>query len=203
MTGLRKALGGVTKLTDAQASYDHFSRWQEETNAEKNHRGAAILLATNVENALQTAIVHLIEIKKGERSKLFGANCPFSSLANKITVAYALEIFGDETKRNLDIIRSVRNAFAHAKQPITFETEQIKRVCEFLAIPILLRPVAIPKDDGSHLTGRARFQRVCNAIAHNLLITSTHRMKFGIGRGELRFELKDGMHLVALPVPLL
>jgi hypothetical protein len=50
---IKKALEALNQLTDAQPTYDHFADFIKETNAEKNDRGAAILLATNVENALQ------------------------------------------------------------------------------------------------------------------------------------------------------
>jgi hypothetical protein len=200
--GLKRVLDELGELTDSQPSHKYFTQWQEETNAERNHRGAAILLATNVENALQSVIIRVIEIKEGQRQKLFGPNAPLGSFSNKITLAYAMDLFGNETKTNLDIIRSIRNAFAHAKLPITFETGQVQRACEFLTIPtVLLRPVAIPKDDSKHLTGRKRFQRVCNDIAHNFLIVSLSG-KFAVGASQLKFQLHPGIHLVALPLPL-
>jgi hypothetical protein len=69
---------------------------------------------------------------------LLGANGPLGSFANEILIGYALNIFGDETKANLDIIRAVRNAFAHAKIPIKFTTPQVKNACTHLRIPTLL-----------------------------------------------------------------
>jgi hypothetical protein len=94
---LRKALSALNELMDAPPAHKHFAQWQRETSAEKNDRGAAILLATNVENALQGAITQIIEIKKGQHSKIFGLNAPLGSFANMITMAYAMQVFGDET----------------------------------------------------------------------------------------------------------
>src|SRR3984885_4981880 len=148
-TGLRSSLEALNRLTDTQPSHGHFALWQEEVTAEKNDRGAAILLGTNVENAIQSAIVRFIDVQAGQSGRLFRSNAPLSSFANKITIAYALNIFGEETQTNLELIRSVRNTFAHAKVPITFETTEVQRACEFLTIPTLLPPHTVLNDRGA------------------------------------------------------
>jgi hypothetical protein len=112
-----KALEALNQLIHAQPTHDHFADFIKETNAEKNDRGAAILLATNVENALQGALTRMFRTRSNTR-KLFGVNSPLGAFSNKFEVGYALGIFGDQTKSNLDIIRTVRNAFAHAKIPL-------------------------------------------------------------------------------------
>src|ERR1700733_9815244 len=48
-----------------------------------------------------------------------------SAFSRKIASARALKIIGPITNENLTIIRHVRNAFAHAKLPIDFQTSQI------------------------------------------------------------------------------
>ena len=163
----RSAIEALNRLTDEQPTYDHFSEFIAETNAEKNDRGAAILLATNVENALQIALLRMFKTRKDQARGLFGSNSPLGTFANKIQMAYALDIFGDETKANLDIIRTVRNAFAHAKIPIKFETPQVKNACAHLHIPTLLPPHTV-RPPQERIEGRKRFQTVCNDVAHNL-----------------------------------
>jgi hypothetical protein len=144
----------------------------EEIKAEKNDRGAAILLATNLENALEYAIRQLLRVGDGQYDLLFGLDsCPMGTFENKIRMAYALEIFGQETKANLNTIKAVRNAFAHTKLPIGFETEQVKAACELLTIPILLPPHTVrPKVNETTLSARERFHMVCEYLSHNLLI---------------------------------
>jgi hypothetical protein len=198
---LRKALEALNELMDAAPSHEHFAQWQRETNAERNDRGAAILLATNVENALQGAITQILHIKKGQRNGIFGLNAPLGSFANMITMGYAMEVFGDETKSNLDIIRRVRNAFAHSKLPIDFQTDQITRVCDFLTVPALLPPHAVQRGNVVSHTSRRKFQTVCNAIAHNLLMFSMSR-KVGVDPGWLKVILPARTHVVMLPLPL-
>jgi hypothetical protein len=198
---LKKALEALNELMDAPPSHEHFAQWQRETNAERNDRGAAILLATNVENALQGAITQILDIKKGQWSNIFGLNAPLGSFANMVTMAYAMRVFGDETKSNLDIIRRVRNAFAHSKLPIDFQTVQIARVCDFLTVPTLLPPHTVQKEDGASHTGRKKFQTVCNAVAHNLLMFSMSRA-VEVDPGWLKVTLPARTHVLMLPLPL-
>jgi hypothetical protein len=60
---LRSILETLSELSYKQPTRDHFSDFMEETNSEKNDRGAAILLATNVENALQGAILSILRAR--------------------------------------------------------------------------------------------------------------------------------------------
>jgi hypothetical protein len=52
-------------------------------------------------------------------------------------------LFGDQMKHNLECIRGIRNAFAHAVIPITFETSELKAVCDTMMMPEICFPRAI------------------------------------------------------------
>jgi hypothetical protein len=197
---VHSALDALIKLTDAPATHEHLERWHRETTTEKNDRGAAILMATNVENALQSALAGLMWIRKGQNRKLFGINAPVGSFANKITLAYALEIIGDETYTNLELIRGIRNAFAHAKQPIDFDSSQIKDACAFMIVPPITGPELLEKDR-EPLVGRKRFQKVCHNTAHNLLMFYLFRT-VEIPEGWLNFQPPADAYAVLLHRPL-
>jgi hypothetical protein len=190
------ALAALRDLTYQQPSYDHFSDFMAETNSEKNDRGAAILLATNVENALQGAILSILKTRPNRAKALFGVESPMGTFSNTVQMTYFMDIFGDETKLNLDIIRTVRNAFAHAKIPIKFETAEVKEACSHLIIPKLLAPHVMrgPQD---HLEGRKRFQRVCNDVAHNLLVFSTKGYMRLDPNQVLKFQLPGNFEIAA------
>jgi hypothetical protein len=196
----RTALQALQHLVDEQPTYDTLIEFITETNSEKNDRGAAILLATNVENALHGTIVAML---RAQRTKeLFGANSALGSFANKIQMAYAMDIFGDETKHNLDIVRTVRNAFAHAKIPIKFDTMQVKEACSHLVIPKPIQPHAVRPPLG-HLEGRKLFQEVCNTTAHNLSMASIgphHRIPDE--KVSLRLQLPEDFQIFAKRQPL-
>jgi hypothetical protein len=189
------ALQALQHLIDEQPTHDHLLDFMAETNSEKNDRGAAILMATNVENALQGAIVELLVAARIKG--LFRAEGALGSFANKVQMAYAMDIFGDETKANLDIVRIVRNAFAHAKIPIKFDTIQVKEACSHLVIPKSLPPTTL-RPPQPHIEGRKLFQEVCNTTAHNLSMVSIGaRHRIPREKISLRFELPENYEISA------
>ena len=112
----------------------------------KNDRGAAILLAANLESSLQIAIER--KEPTADRTATFEA---------KIKKGHALGLFGEETKNNLDLIRWIRNAFAHSLSPVRFSTAEIESACALLKLPA---PVGKADDQGD-ATGRQRFRLAC------------------------------------------
>ena len=177
MPSMKTALKSIRKLAQTEASSEHFVMFNEQIRAEKNDRGAAILAATNVENALQYALRRRLVVKEAQYESLFGLNSPLGTFDNKIRVAFAVKIFGEQTERNLELIRVIRNTFAHAHIPITFETEQVKDVCKFLVVPELLPPFSVRVDKQGRViprqtprTERETFCTVCEYLAHNFVI---------------------------------
>jgi hypothetical protein len=122
-----KTLDALSALSRASPTPGHRSDFIQEINQEKNDRGAAILAVTNVENILETCIVRSIIDDGRFYDKLFGFNAPISTFDNKIRIAYALEIISTQMYENLNVIRALRNAFAHSKIPITFRNEGSRR----------------------------------------------------------------------------
>jgi hypothetical protein len=172
--GIEAAKQAVGELSNAASSPDHFEDFQREAGAEMADRGAAILLATNVENALENAIARLLNITPG-KGELFGFNAPIGSFANKIIIGQAIGIYGPETRQNLDIIRVIRNAFAHAKRPIRFGDEELYTLCTFLIVHEKRTFGAEtkehkPKRDTQIIhPARMKFRDVCEITSRNLL----------------------------------
>ena len=62
----------------------------------------------------------------------------------------ALGLYDEGTRDNLDIIRVVRNAFAHTAVQLTFETPQMAAEVEKLQMPLRRRNAAeVAKDVGA------------------------------------------------------
>jgi hypothetical protein len=166
----------LSKLTREQPDIKHFADFDKETRGEASHRGAAILAVTNVENALEMALLNEL-VPNRARTLLFGMEAHLGSFRNKIWMAYTLNIFGDQMYNNLECARHIRNAFAHAKIPISFSQREVLAVCNSMVFPLLIPPhiIGAEKLDHSHLVGLERFRKLCECIAHNLSVTSFHR----------------------------
>jgi len=137
----------------------------------RSDRGAAILLATNLETSLRMAIERKLSIQEKHRVMLFEDEAaPLRDFAAKTRLGYAIGLFGDETKESLDFIRLIRNAFAHAPSPVRFSTAEITNACTFLKVPVRVGEAESHAD--TSVTGRERFRMVCERIAAALRYVS-------------------------------
>ncbi|MDE2167000.1 MAG: hypothetical protein KGJ66_11775 [Alphaproteobacteria bacterium] len=48
-----------------------------------------------------------------------------STFSSKIAAGYAFALYDDATRKNLEIVRDIRNAFAHSKKLIEFDNELV------------------------------------------------------------------------------
>jgi hypothetical protein len=204
--GLKSALDAVKRLLDLDPGPDDFKHYQEEAGAEKGHRGAAILLATNVDNALRKSIRRWLNLGPKRRDELFTFNGPGGTFSNKIIIGHALGIFGDRTRQNLDIIRTIRNAFAHAAHPIRFDDPAIARLCEFLVVPDPVRlggvkgPLSPAPESSS--AAREKYRMTCENTAQNLIVHN-FTGPIGIAPEALKVKLHyDNYEVLAREKPL-
>jgi hypothetical protein len=99
-------------------------------------RAAAIVVSTRLEDELKELILSkMIPLNQTEIAKLFVGDSPVASFSAKISLAYALGSIGKQSRDDLNLVRLIRNAFAHARKPITFETTEIATACNRLTLP--------------------------------------------------------------------
>jgi hypothetical protein len=101
---------------------------------EMEHEGARAAItigASLLEHALEDAIRYRLRqpSNKTEENVLFNEMGLLGSFNEKIWAAYFLGIIGPETRRDMDLVRTIRNEVAHNMNPISFETESIKARC--------------------------------------------------------------------------
>lgn len=115
-------------LRDLSASPVEITDWDEilEEVHQTSDRTAAIVLASWVERSLEQSIVKMLPRHDDELvSKLLERDGALGSFYAKIHLGFALGLYDESVVENLDIIRKVRNAFAHAAIAIHFETQEI------------------------------------------------------------------------------
>jgi hypothetical protein len=100
-------------------------------------RATAILAAALVE----TSLIGPIAIISGNEAEIerhfWKRSGRWSTFDRRIKEAANLGIIGPQTTSNLDIIRGVRNAFAHSLSEVHFTTPEVERACSLLK---LIRP---------------------------------------------------------------
>jgi hypothetical protein len=96
-------------------------------------RNAAIMAAANLDWQLGVLIVKsLPNVNDETRDRLFDKDGPLSSSFSKNFLGFALNLYDKQTLADLEIIRNVRNVFAHAPRALKFSTPEIAAKCRGL-----------------------------------------------------------------------
>jgi hypothetical protein len=181
----------LRELSNKEASDEDVEEFWKQVSHETNERGACILMATNVELALNSAIFRVLSWDQETRGQLTSSEGPVATFAQKVHLGRALRIYGPETQHNLDYIRLIRNAFAHSHVPISFETKEVKDAVGQLKQLKPLPPVAIPANEAvqaTEPTSRGTFRKACEIAGHNLMIWGMSGLQrlHALGPGEIR-----------------
>jgi hypothetical protein len=113
-------------LSITTLSGDELIKWVKSLRATDPPIVVAITLAAILEHELDALLRPRISRNNDDTWRLLTSeNGPLRSFFTKILMGYALKIYDNEIKAYLDIIRNVRNAFAHARGVIDFDNELI------------------------------------------------------------------------------
>lgn len=93
-----------------------------------NDRAGIIMASALVEQALYMLVCsHLIDLGEDTRKGWFeNPGAPFSTFAAKIKLGRALGIYKEQTEGSLNVIKNVRNVFAHRALPLDFSHPSIE-----------------------------------------------------------------------------
>jgi hypothetical protein len=121
-------------------SHDEIKSFVEEFKNQTD-RGAAIVASAVLDDALTHAIQsRLVPLSNRQIESLFGRMRPLSSFSAKIELGAAIGLYDQNLRRTLNMIRDVRNEFAHQMGPITFADRGIAQLVRNA------RPPPLPKD---------------------------------------------------------
>jgi hypothetical protein len=146
---------------------------------------SAILGAALVEHDLDTSLRKRMNITDDEEwEKNVAESGPINSFSRKIVLGRTLRIYSDDTRGNLDIVRNVRNAFAHSRRLIDFSHHL---VCKEL------NKIKIPKGGKKTYGGiikyppQQRYVALCFLLAREL----TRKQTKAYERSRKRYALKS------------
>lgn len=164
----------------------------KEMSATGNDRGYCLLVSSLLENAIDKVLtVQISHLSSKEREAFFDSHGPAGAFSRKIALLHAFYIVGNVTRRNLDIIRDIRNAFAHGKVPLTFETPQVKALCDELRLIDPSNPTKVVASNYQGAGPRNRF--------HDVLATVMILLDIYVGDNPKRLAdlgLKPGQPLI-------
>ena len=133
----------------------------------ESDRGAIILAATNIEDALGDRILQYLPGLQGDeptRKRMFEQDGQIASFSKRIELAYALGIIDREYRKKIDLVREIRNACAHSRKPISLKQIELREACE-AAMPDIMPHLK----DATPLLIRNAFTVKCLFIAHYVM----------------------------------
>ena len=133
-----------------------FDKFNEILNLEtslkdESDRGCALLTVSYLDNELKNLLEKRFLQKKRIIENLIEGGRPLSSFSSRIDLTFLIGLIGEKTHGDLNLIRKIRNEFAHKYIPITFEDPKIKSLCNQLYYSGLVDSNLI----------RVRFVKVC------------------------------------------
>lgn len=128
--GVKKA--SVRDLSNYDLTPEDIDAWAEELTG-ASPRACALVGGAYLANLLQRLIrTKLIALDKIGTSHVFDPPGPAADFHARIELAWALGLIDASTRRDLKIIKDVRNAFGHAPQKLTFEDTFVRKECSKL-----------------------------------------------------------------------
>jgi hypothetical protein len=128
-------------------------------NAE-SARGGVLVAASFLDNLLHKIIQSFLIEGKSQEQLLSGFNAPIGTMSAKIALAAALGLISERERRECDLLRKIRNKFAHSVHP-SFDDEDVKSLCFELTYR------AMPYE-GVDVDARGSFTSAAVALVSNL-----------------------------------
>lgn len=133
-------------------------------------RGAVIFAASLFDEALKNLLTNYLVTNVGSSDDLFETpNAPLSTFSSKISFSYRLGLISDKFARDLNLIRKIRNEFAHNIQGCDFSHSGIRsRVLELNKSSNIMDKVSVFADKVDK-SSRNSFLHICS-----WMLTSIH-----------------------------
>jgi hypothetical protein len=173
-------LRNLRNLMRADPTLAQLEALERELYASGSDRTTSVMLGSFVETNLQRLLASVMrdDLDSKDRRQLFEYEGAVGSFSSKIVVAYALKLIGPTTRSDLDLIRFLRNTFAHSRIPFDFDTPEVRAVCDQLKI-VELPGSTIPhmylhripdrnRDDIAD--PKTRFISACHSLSYRMLV---------------------------------
>jgi DNA-binding MltR family transcriptional regulator len=124
------AKGEIVTAEEVEAAVDHTRKEIKERErsltekldeiARSTHAGYALIMAARLDQTLRAAIERRMPYLTENLRRALFEHGALSDFSDKIDIAFGLGIIDAETRRELHILRKMRNAFAHSPAKLHF-----------------------------------------------------------------------------------
>ncbi|WP_428506918.1 MltR family transcriptional regulator [Roseateles sp.] len=118
-------------FTMDEASLKYFGEFLAEFQKESD-RGAALVGAALLDTRLERLLISHMLPGKVTNDLVLGGNAPLGTFSSRINVCLSLGLITSAERHDINLVRSIRNEFAHREHGLTFEDERIAGLCSSL-----------------------------------------------------------------------
>jgi DNA-binding MltR family transcriptional regulator len=110
-----------------------------------SERAVAIVSAAFLETALEELLLDFLVVVASSNKAIFTGTGILATFGAKIEMAYRLGLISESEHRRLNLIRKIRNDFAHSVNDIAFSVSSISDRCKQLEFPAeMITPKLVP-----------------------------------------------------------
>jgi|ERR1035438_1272613 DNA-binding MltR family transcriptional regulator len=110
--------------------------------SEETDRGCALMAAAYLDDQLKQLLRYVMVDDQVVVDELLRAAGPFGTFSTRIDVCFALGLLPPMARRDLHLIRKIRNDFGHTAKPLTFDEAAISARCKELYYATANKPSA-------------------------------------------------------------
>ncbi|WP_194869557.1 hypothetical protein [Myxococcus sp. AB025B] len=104
--------------------------WMRRTLSLETDRGCALVAAAHLDQALGKLLRAFFVDDPSTADEFLGNNRPLGTFSSRIQACLLLGLLRKDQCRDLDLIRKVRNEFAHLSERLSFESPKIRDRCK-------------------------------------------------------------------------
>jgi hypothetical protein len=128
----KKTLRDYTRETPSEEDEQRFKNAMNERSAIV----VAVVMAIELEYLLEQLIIGKLKRKDDDTVEILCKdNGALATFFSKIGLSYALGIIDEIQMEHLHTVRRIRNAFAHSRRKISFDTQQVRKELGALRLP--------------------------------------------------------------------
>lgn len=138
------ALKNLNKLSAQSLTVDNVSAIFAGLKNESD-RAVVTIFGSILEDELDSLLrKQMVPLSDDDDRRIFGFDGVAGSFSRRILLAYALGLIDSRDRRILDIVREMRNACAHSRAEISFQTPELRDVL-YLIVPESMQDETSPE----------------------------------------------------------
>jgi DNA-binding MltR family transcriptional regulator len=102
--------------------------------AKQEHWANVLILSTLLDQVLELALSDKVNGSKQFKKELFNYSGPLGTFSSRIKIGYAFGLYAEHVYDGMNIVRDIRNTFAHTRHGLSFDNDalvnEVKKLTE-------------------------------------------------------------------------